>query len=584
MRRIRDPQQTRLFDPFEGVLSGMARKRLLQSWQGVVRAVVLKLLPVKRLAQHFSPDNGAPTKELYSMAGPVFLADFFGWDALEAADKYMLDTGVQFALNCEPGAELSSRTVERYRALFQEDDAAQKVFFAVTAQLVELLGQDVSQQRLDSTHVCSHMATFGRIKLMAVTLKRALTQIKRHERALYDELPSALRSRYEPTQGQLFAGLQDEEARQRSRQQVAEDIFAVLVKFGDVATISGRSSFQLLLRVFEQQVEVFEECLLVRKTTGGDVIQNPSDPDATYDGHKGAGYQIQLSETYSDENEVQLILGAIPETAVAHDGHAVAPMLAQLQEQGHLPGEMPADTAYGSDANVQLAAALGVELIAPICGRAPEVSADALTLDDFAHHEETGAVEACPRSHQPLRVTREDVVTKTSSGDVITTTVTTVTMSAEHCGSCPLLKLCPIKRQRNGLYELEFTDKDRRLAARRREESTEVFAERYAPRAGIESTNSGLKNRLGLDRLPVRGRGAVFRVMLNKVTGWNILRAASTETLRAWVSAEVQKLLGLGWPGRFGQLCAGQMASSRASDRDKTGLSAFSGLLSGLAA
>jgi Transposase DDE domain len=554
MRRIRDPQQTRLFDPFDGVLSNMARKRLLQGWQGVVRAVVLKLLPVEKLAEHFSPDNGAPTKELYSMAGLVFLADFFGWDAITAADNYMLNVGVQFALNLEPGAELSSRTIERYRELFQDDEAAQKVFFAVTAQLVELLGQDVSKQRLDSTHVCSHMATFGRVKLMAVTLKRALTQIKRHERALFDELPLELRARYEPSQGQLFAGLKDEEARQRSRQQVAEDMFAVIVKFSDVATINGRSSFQMLLRVFDEQVEVLEECVLVRKSTGGNVVQNPSDAGATYDGHKGAGYQMQLSETCSEQNDVQLVVGAIPETAAAEDGDALPTMLEQLHEHDRLPEELLADTAYGSDANVQAAEAVGVDLVAPVRGRAPQASADELTLDDFAHHEETGAVDACPQSHAPLSVTRDEVVTTTPSGDVIKTTVTTVTMSAEHCGSCPLSKQCPIKRQRDGSYELKFTDKDRRLAARRREESTDVFAERYALRAGIESLNSGVKNRLGMKRLPVRGKGAVFRVMMNKVTGWNILRAATTDKLRAWVSEEVKKLLGSNWAGSCGQL------------------------------
>ncbi len=492
------------------------------------------------------------------------LADFFGWDALTAADNYMLNAGVQFALNIEPGDELCSRTVERDQALYEDDEAAQKVFFAVTAQLVELLNQDVSKQRLDSTHVCSHMATFGRIKLMAVTLKRALTQIKRHDRVLYDALPAELRSRYEPTQGQLFAGLKDEEARKRSRQQVAEDMFAVIVQFGDVATMSGRSSFKLLLRVFEQQVEVLEECLLVRKNTGGDVIQNPSDPDATYDGHKGAGYQIQLSETCSDKNQAQLIVGAIPETAVSYDGDALAPMLEQLQEQGRLPEELLADTAYGSDANMQLAAAAGVDLIAPTCGRAPQTSADEMTLDDFAHQEETGAVEACPQSHEPLSVTREEVVSTTASGDVVTTTTTRVEMSAEHCEGCPLLDLCPIKRQRDGSYELVFTDKDRRLAARRREESTDVFDERYAPRAGIESTNSGVKNRLGMDCLPVRGKGAVFRVMMNKVTGWNVLRAASTDALRAWVSAEVKKLLGAGWSGSCGQFGGVPSSSPRA--------------------
>ena len=37
MRLIRDPRQTRMFDPFEGVLSGMARDRILSGWQGLFR-------------------------------------------------------------------------------------------------------------------------------------------------------------------------------------------------------------------------------------------------------------------------------------------------------------------------------------------------------------------------------------------------------------------------------------------------------------------------------------------------------------------------------------------------------------------
>jgi len=90
---------------------------------------------------------------------------------------------------------------------------------------------------------------------------------------------------------------------------------------------------------------------------------------------------------------------------------------------------------------------------------------------------------------------------------------------------------------------LEFSDKEHRLAGRRREQETPVFAERYAPRAGIESTNSGLKNRLGLDRLRVRGRGSVFRVILHKVAGWNVLRAAASTKLRARVKAQVEQAL-----------------------------------------
>jgi hypothetical protein len=78
------------------------------------------------------------------------------------------------------------------------------------------------------------------------------------------------------------------------------------------------------------------------------------------------------------------------------------------------------------------------------------------------------------------------------------------------------------------------------LAARRREQETEVFRERYRRRSGIESTNSGLKRRTGLGRLRVRGRPRVFQAIYLKVAGWNILRASVCAKMREWVRAKVQ--------------------------------------------
>jgi hypothetical protein len=543
MRWIRDPQQKRMFDPFDGVLSEMARRRILTGWQGVFRAVVLKLLPVKELARHFSADMGCPTKELYSMAGLVFLADFFDWNALDAADAYMMRADVQFALNIEPGAECSDRTVERYRKLFTEDDLAAQLFSELTITLTDLLELDVSKQRLDSTHVFSHMATFGRVRLMAVAIKRCLTQIKRHAADDFAALPEEFRARYAPSEGKLFAEAKDAEARARSKQQVAEDMLLVVERFADHTEINGRTSYAALVQIFQQQCEVVEGRVVVLSKTGGDVIQNPSDLDATYDGHKGQGYQVQLSETCSAENDVQLITGVIPETACANDSEAVRPMLEQLDANGLTPKQMATDTAYGSDENYATAESFGVELIAPVPGRAPEVGAEELTLDDFAHNEVTGSVDACPAGGSPLRVTRDEA-----------TQTTTVEMSAPMCASCPLLKLCPIHQMPDGSFELEFTDKARRTAARRCEAETSVFRERYAERSGIESTNSGLKNRLSLGWLRVRGRGAVFRTILLKVSGWNVLRASASEKLRAMVQEELAKLLGAEWAWPFGQV------------------------------
>ena len=271
---------------------------------------------------------------------------------------------------------------------------------------------------------------------------------------------------------------------------------------------------------------------MVKTKTGGDCMQNPSDRDATSDGHKGLGYQVQIAETCVPGNDVQLITAALPQTACASDAQAVVPMLDPLEQGARRPEELVVDTVYASDENVQAAEARGVDLVGPVAGRAPEADPATLTVDDFAWDERTGTIDACPAGHRPTSCSRD---TETAT--------TRIEMPASACAACPFRKQCPIEKTRDGKFTLEFTDTERRLAGRRVEEQTPVFQERYAPRSGIESTHSGLKNRLGLGRLQVRGRGNVFRVIWHKVAGWNVLRAAASQTLRARVRTQVAETL-----------------------------------------
>jgi hypothetical protein len=527
-----DPRQNRFFDPFHGVIPPTGRKIIGNGWQGVFRHVLLEVMPVGDLAKHFSDSLGAPTKELYSMAGLVFLDDFFGWTAQEAIEAYIFRTDVQYALNTEPGATLCTRTLERYQKLFRENDLAVSIFENVTTRLVDTLDLDVSRQRLDSTHVFSHMATFGRTKLMAVAIKRFLTQLQRHDSDAHAALPEDFRQRYAPTQARLFADAKDAEARALCRQQAAEDLHFVITRFADRPDHTSRSTYKALITIFGQQCELSGDTVLVKTKTGGACVQNPSDLDASYDGHKGPGYQVQIAETCVPENDVQLITAALPQTASEPDAQAVVPMLDQLEEGARLPEQMLADTLYCGDENVQAAAARGVDLIGPVPGRAPEVDPEALSVDDFAYDERTGTIDACPAGHAPTSCSRDAATARTR-----------IEMPASACAACPFRKQCPIETTRDGKFTLEFTDKERRLAGRRVEETTTVFKERYASRSGIESTNSGLKNRLGLGRLRVRGRGSVFRVILHKVAGWNVLRAAASAKMRAWVSEKVAQTL-----------------------------------------
>ena len=123
-----------------------------------------------------------------------------------------------------------------------------------------------------------------------------------------------------------------------------------------------------MVTIFGQQCELSGETVVVKTKTGGDCVQNPSDPDATYDGHKGPGYQVQIAETCVPSNEVQLITAALPQTACESDAAAVVPMLDQLEQGARLPEELLGDTLYTGDENVQAAAARGVDLVGPVPG------------------------------------------------------------------------------------------------------------------------------------------------------------------------------------------------------------------------
>lgn len=591
MRYLEDPRQTELFDVFADILSPVAYRRLTSGWQHLFRCAILKLMPAGKLAEHFDPAMGRPTKELYSMAGLLFIMEFRNLTHEEAADAYMFAVDVQYALNLQPeNQSLCRRTIERYIKLFRDDDMAQAIMHDVTAELVQRLELDVSKQRLDSTHIESNMAKFGRMKLMATTIRRFLMQVKRHDEGSYNAVKKSIRERYEASDQSIFGWKSlDDDGVNALRQSIAEDLAYLVERYRRNKEHNSRSTYLMLVKVFEQQCEVIDEKVAVKKKTGGNIICNPSDPDATFDGHKGSGYQVQLSETYSAENSVQLIIAALPETACESDSRAIAKLIEHFDEHGHRPGTLLADTAYGSDENFMACARNSsrswfgpshdegtvnpvIELISPTSGQEKDAtqatpgsseqdstaakacaaeklrSAPLLTILDFVYDHQSNRFTHCPAGLELHRAHYREYEDQHL-----------LLMLNSTCGKCRLKGRCPISRDPM-LCQLRLNGKDLRLAQRRAAERTDDFRTTYRMRGGIEATNSMLKRVTGLDRLRVRGRPAVFSSILLKVAGWNLLRAASVRSL-------INKLTKGGASGQsamvFGTSCCRQAAFSR---------------------
>jgi hypothetical protein len=458
-------------------LSANALRGLRAGWQGVFQRTILALLrhPAEALGAHFDETLGRPSKELYALSGLLLIAEFKNWTIDEAAEAWTFDAGVQFALHLPRDRQyLCARSLDNYRKLLREDGNVEEIFTTVSAALVQELELDIRRQRLDSTHVLSHMAELTRCQLLTVAVRRFLVQLQKHDQPAYAALEPALRERYEPAETRLFGWGKKGAARQEALQQAAEDLAALVTQFAGEPKIAGWKSYQALARIFAEHCEVKAGKIVVRAQSvdaqGGSAhcLQNPSDPDAGYSGHKGAGHQVQLAQTLPPrdaEGELEgpgLVTACVPQSAAVRDNQALAEVLAQQAVAGLVPEELTADTIYGSDLNVRACALAGVNLCSPVCG-------------------------ATPRTDGPAK---------------------------HNCGAAE--------------RELKA-----RLQARRAEQETDAWQEKYRARSGIEGLHNALQTVTGMKHLRVRGARAVKMAVTLKVTGWNILAAAKIQAKRA---------------------------------------------------
>lgn len=239
-----------------------------------------------------------------------------------------------------------------------------------------------------------------------------------------------------------------------------------------------------------------------------DSLQNPSDPDAGYSGHKGKGYQVQVMETNApDKSQPDLITHVKIEAAHESDANALLPAIEDAAKQALAPTELLADSLYGSNANLEKAKEQVVAVVSPAMGSTPE----GISLADFTFCADDDMI-ACPVGHKPQRIK-----TGKKGGQIVHFDETT-------CDSCPRQSECPVKRLKHRAT-ISYDAKALRLARRRAQEKTDAFRESYRFRAGAEATMSDLDSMTGIKHLRVRGMRQGRLAAVLKATGLNILRA-----------------------------------------------------------
>ena len=530
MFRTDSCQQDSFIDPFDFL--GPKRKELLETgWAALFRNHLIDRIPVDKIKSCFHDTMGRPSKEIRSMLGVLLLQQMFDLTDGETLRQLAFNTEWHYALNLrleDDDTKYScERTLRTYRLLMEKHEIDQLLFRLLTDTLLDKLNISTRKQRLDSTHIRSDMRRLSRLELFRKTMAKFLKVMRReHARLLKKNVAPELTERYLGKKNGYFAQVKPSEA-QVVLQEVAEDLLGLVETFRTHRKISGMGVFNLLQRVLNEQCNVTgegEEETKVELKNPKDVssgsLQNPSDEDASYSGHKGEGYQVQIMETYHDEKpddksvQPDLITYLEVEAANCSDSDAVMPAVQETKERGCAPDELLADSLYGSDDNVQKAAEEGVNLTAPTRGK-PKRKKTMIVLDDFTLNEETGEVTACPAGEVP------DEIQKGKDDGL------KLYFDPKTCGACDHLDYCSVGKEKD--CKLEYTPKQLRLAKRRVAEESEdaqEFREKYRWRSGIEAVNAKLKRMMGMGRLRVRGLGKVRLAVTLKVLGWNIFQAA----------------------------------------------------------
>jgi hypothetical protein len=414
------------------------------------------------------------------------------------------------------------KTLWNMRSILIDNRLDDLLFGCVTKQLANTFKVNTDNQRIDSVHIKSNMRRLGRIGIFASGIHNFLTNLKRHHTDLFDTINTTLIERYLPEKSmQCFSMVKPSHAHKRL-DMVSSDLFDLVMQFKSHPAVCGMRTYKQLERILNDQCNVQSSedgpSVMVKKPKEipSDSLQNPSDPDATYSGHKGQGYQVQIMETYipttdkgTRETTLNLITHVEVEPAHKSDANALLPAIASVQEAGFAPKEVLADSFYGSDDNCRQAQQQYVEIVAPTMGQKNE---NVICLSEFMTSK-TGAVLSCPQGLAPVAVKKKKARH-------------TAVFDSCHCCGCPDRAGCPVKAGKKH-YVLHYTEKEMRIAERRAYEQTDEFKDRYRWRAGVEATMSEYDRRTGVKQLRVRGFKAVKFCAVLKAIGINLFRAAA---------------------------------------------------------
>lgn len=488
-------QQLSLFDSYNS-LTEREKKFLDKSWAKYFAEYIFPKIDEKPYAVLYSNKDSRPNTPVNVQLGALLIKELTGLSDDEFLYSLMFDIRFQYALHTTSCIEqpISDRTLGRFRArcnAYEQEtgiDLLHETIQSLSGEMAEIMKIDLSLKRMDSLMVESNIKTMGRLELLYTCVANLAKELCRTDRELPEELQHYVNSN---DRNQVLYHNHSDETADKIRT-ILDDAVALKKLCG--SDFDESSNYQLLLRVLKEQAIEQEDghYRLRTKEEGGmngSILQNPSDPDATYREKAGSqhrGYVANVTEASGKEGSI--VTEYQYEQNTYSDSKFMKDALEKTAKQD-MPVTIITDGAYSGQENEQLAESKNVTLVTTnLTGRETED-----ILGDFEFSEDGRTVVKCPCGHAP----------KSCSYNVRTGQCV-VSFPKDICINCPRKEQCHPK-ECNRVCRRTVSVKSRNRALSQRTRNTEEFSRHSRFRNGVETIPSILRRKYGIDKIPVRG-------------------------------------------------------------------------------
>ena len=286
--RMNSYQQLSFTDSFGG-LTSREQKVLECSWAKVFAEDIFPAIDEEPFRVLYSSSASRPNTPVNVCIGALIIKEIFGISDDEVVENLMLDPRYQYALHTTSFDEqpISDKTLSRFRKRCYDYESVYGVdllhdcMTGLGSNIAKLMDINPRIKRMDSMMIAANIRKLSRIELLYTCVAKLVIYLHKNH---CDNLIKGMEHYCDPNDYNKIFYYSNDSDTVNQLDTILKDADSLLKSCG--TDYDDITEYQLLVRCLSEQTVVEEASRRLRtKEDGGfhsKMLQNPSDPDATY--------------------------------------------------------------------------------------------------------------------------------------------------------------------------------------------------------------------------------------------------------------------------------------------------------------